>query len=28
VLSIAPLLAEIIQRIYKGSSISEKLVLS
>jgi ribose-phosphate pyrophosphokinase len=28
VLSIAPLLADIIQRIYKGASISERLVLS
>jgi ribose-phosphate pyrophosphokinase len=28
VLSIAPLLAEIIQRIYKGASISEKLIMA
>ncbi|MCB9139232.1 MAG: ribose-phosphate diphosphokinase [Caldilineaceae bacterium] len=28
VLSIAPLLADIIQRIYKGNSISEKLILA
>ncbi len=28
VLSIAPMLAEIIQRIYKGASITERLVLA